>query len=44
MENGRKNPDELAKNPAQMPFTPEAKKSYAQAAARGDHQLRGKDE
>ena len=27
-----------------MPFTPEAKKAYWQVAARGDFQLRGKDE
>ena len=37
MENGRKDVDELAKNPAQMPFTSEAKKTYAQVAAKGDY-------
>ena len=37
MENGRKDVDELAKNPAQMPFTLEAKKAYANAGAKADY-------
>ena len=44
MENGKKDADVLAKDPSQMPFTPEAKKAYWQVAAKGDNQLRSKDE
>ena len=44
MESGKKDADALAKDPFQIPFTPEAKKSYFQVVSRGDYQLRGKDE
>ena len=44
MENGKKDTDVLAKDPAQIPFTLEAKKKYWQVAEKGDYQLRGKDE